>query len=320
MKELNQNDYPLKIIKDLGMVGQLPKRKRKAVFSCSSCEAPYEANVGDVKQGKSSRCKACTIKNRAGKLATSLEDFVEKAKKIHSDYYSYSRSIYKGTDTKLIITCPTHGDFEQRPHQHLRGEGCKDCGYDTVSRKGRAPFSAFVANAVKKHEDKFTYDETTYTKLSSKTKITCPVHGDFWQLADMHSREGHGCPACSKGGFTIMKPGTLYYVYFPDYEVYKIGITNGTVYRRFMMEDIKYEILFAYKFDDGKDCSDVETLLLNNYKEYSYGGANILTSGNTELFTTDIFKGEYRAIQSDIYRNNRSNKRNVSRCAYRPSS
>ena len=116
-----------------------------------------------------------------------------------------------------------------------------------------------------------------------------------------------------------MKPGTLYYVHFPEYDLYKIGITNGTVYRRFMMEDTEYEILLQHKFENGKDCIAVETLLLNNYKEYIYTGDNILSSGNTEVFTTDIFKGEYNAIYSDIHRNNKSSKRNVSRCTYRSS-
>lgn len=320
MKELNQNDYQLTIIKDLGMVGESPRRKRRAIFACLYCQTPYEANVADVKHGKSTRCKQCTLKNRVEKRSTTLEDFIVESNIIHKNYYSYVKSVYNGTDNKLTITCPKHGDFEQRPHQHLRGEGCKTCGYDVVSKKGRTPFSTFLFDANLKHNSVYTYHEDTYTKLSNKTKITCAKHGDFWQTAEMHLRAGNGCPACKKGGFTIIKPGTLYYVYFPKYNLYKVGVTNGTIYRRFMMEDIEYEVLFQHKFTSGKDCIDVETLLLNNYKEYSYIGANILTSGNTELFTTDIFKGEYRAIQSDIHRNDRSSKRNVSRCAYRPTS
>lgn len=321
MKELNQNDYPLKIIQDLGMVGQIPNRVRKAVFSCKYCDNSYEARVNDVKAGKSTRCPECTEANRGkNTLLKASSAFIEKANNVHNGYYSYNKTVYMGTDNKTTITCPVHGDFEQRPHQHLRGEGCKKCGYATLSAKGRTTFNTFVANASNKHDNKYIYHENTYTKLSSKTKITCPIHGDFWQLASMHSREGHGCSACSKGGFTTMKPGILYYIYLPKYELYKIGVTNGTIYRRFSMEDIEYEILFQHKFSNGKDCIDVETLLLNNYKEYSYSGDNILTSGNTELFTIDIFKGEYSAIQSDIHRNNSSNKRNVSRCAYKPSS
>ena len=32
------------------------------------------------------------------------------------------------TDTKVIIGCPIHGDFEQTPTCHLQGQGCPECG------------------------------------------------------------------------------------------------------------------------------------------------------------------------------------------------
>ena len=56
-----------------------------------------------------------------------LENFIECSEKIHGGKYTYDKSIYINSKTKMIITCPKHGDFEQVPLSHLRGSGCPVC-------------------------------------------------------------------------------------------------------------------------------------------------------------------------------------------------
>ena len=41
-------------------------------------------------------------------------------------------------------------------------------------------------------------------------------------------------------------------------------------------------------YDNGQDALKWETKLKRMYKEYQYKGPDILSSGNTELFTEDI--------------------------------
>ena len=55
------------------------------------------------------------------------EDFIIKANSVHKNYYNYSKSDYINYKTKLIITCPIHGDFTQAPYHHLRNRGCPSC-------------------------------------------------------------------------------------------------------------------------------------------------------------------------------------------------
>lgn len=55
------------------------------------------------------------------------EDFIIKANSVHKNYYNYSKSDYINYKTKLIITCPIHGDFIQTPCHHLRNRGCPNC-------------------------------------------------------------------------------------------------------------------------------------------------------------------------------------------------
>ena len=56
--------------------------------------------------------------------------FIAKAKDKYGDKYNYDKVEYLHSKSKVIITCPEHGDFLQSPNQHLkkRGTGCTKCG------------------------------------------------------------------------------------------------------------------------------------------------------------------------------------------------
>ncbi len=53
--------------------------------------------------------------------------FIEKSKNIHNDKYDYSKVEYLNNHTKVCIICPIHGEFWQKPNDHLRGVGCSKC-------------------------------------------------------------------------------------------------------------------------------------------------------------------------------------------------
>lgn len=59
------------------------------------------------------------------KLTTKI--FIEKAKIKHGDKYEYSKVNYINSHEKVTITCLKHGDFYQRPNDHLSGYGCPKC-------------------------------------------------------------------------------------------------------------------------------------------------------------------------------------------------
>ena len=56
----------------------------------------------------------------------------EQAQQKWGGRYLYDKSVYVNDDTKLIITCPIHGDWEQRPSSHLKGFGCPKCKHETL--------------------------------------------------------------------------------------------------------------------------------------------------------------------------------------------
>ncbi len=56
-------------------------------------------------------------------------DFIKIARSVHGDKYDYSKAEYKGNSEEVCIICPEHGEFWQSAGNHLKGFGCKQCGF-----------------------------------------------------------------------------------------------------------------------------------------------------------------------------------------------
>lgn len=72
-------------------------------------------------------CPKCRNSKVGDRFRSNTEEFVERAKQVHGDKYNYDKVDYKLTGIKVIITCQIHGDFNQYPHGHLKGQGCPRC-------------------------------------------------------------------------------------------------------------------------------------------------------------------------------------------------
>lgn len=137
----------------------------------------------NAKQG----CPTC-----AGNIKKTTEQFIEKAIKIHGKKkYDYSKVNYINRNTNVIIICPEHGEFEQLPSNHLKGEGCPYC-------TGKMTTEMFISDAIKVHGNKYDYSKTDLNvrDKDGKVRIICPEHGEFWQYTHVH-KKGCGCPHCA---------------------------------------------------------------------------------------------------------------------------
>ena len=117
------------------------------------------------------------------------EQFVQEAQLVHGNKYDYSKVDYKGKGVKVVIICQEHGEFLQRPHNHLQGQGCPKCSGHYMNTE------YFKEKATKIHNSKYNYDKTVYKDYRSKVVITCPFHGDFLQSPQDHL-QGNGCQKC----------------------------------------------------------------------------------------------------------------------------
>ena len=119
-----------------------------------------------------------------------IQEFIEKAKKIHGDRYDYSKVEYVNAYTKVCIICPKHGEFWQAPKHHLNGSGCPYC-----AGKIRLTTEEFICRAKEVHGDRYNYSKVKYVNTHRKVCIICPKHGEFWQAPVVHLN-GSDCPNC----------------------------------------------------------------------------------------------------------------------------
>lgn len=123
-------------------------------------------------------------------------DFIQKAKELYGEKYTYEHVEYVNKKTKVAITCPIHGTFYREPmnfiYQHM---GCKQCGIISRANKRRFTNDDFIKKSKELFGDVYTYDKLNYTGAQCFVTITCKKHGDFTQKAYSHLK-GHGCPKC----------------------------------------------------------------------------------------------------------------------------
>jgi len=132
------------------------------------------------------------------------EEFIQKAKQVHSDKYDYSKVHYINSNNKIIIICPEHGEFLQNPNDHLNKHGCSKCMANNNNLKFKKSIHIFLHKATNIHNNKYNYSKVEYINTHTKVCIICPEHGEFLQTPHSHLNN-HGCPKCSH-----KKVGTLH--------------------------------------------------------------------------------------------------------------
>ncbi len=85
--------------------------------------------------------------------------FIQRATDRHGDKYDYAKVVFIDQKTYVTVTCPLHGDFQERPDNHVAegSVGCKDCrrvvveGQPDRGRSGSSRFSAGATSTSNEH-------------------------------------------------------------------------------------------------------------------------------------------------------------------------
>ena len=117
------------------------------------------------------------------------EYFIDEATIKHNGKYDYSLVKYIKSNECVIIKCPTHGIFVQRPSNHLTGCGCPKCAGKNITTE------EFITNAKLIHGDKYDYSLVKYVNSKLNVKIICEKHGVFEQRPNNHLT-GSNCLKC----------------------------------------------------------------------------------------------------------------------------
>ena len=167
--------------------------ENKLIIICKEHEE-FKQQPNNHLQGKG--CMKCSILKRNDKSRYTTEIFIEKAKKIHNNIYDYSKVEYTNYHNKVKIICKEHGQFEQSPSHHLKGQGCCKCGEIKTANSKYSSTDEFIEKSKKIYGDKYDYSKTEYKKSDKNIIIICKEHGEFEKRPSNHINSNQGCPKC----------------------------------------------------------------------------------------------------------------------------
>lgn len=159
-------------------------REPMTVYDTISGEK-FKASFGNLIRG--------SIPNKINfeQIKSKIIDFKQRAAGVHDSFYSYNKVDFINVSTKVLITCPIHGNFSQTPHDHLSGSGCPKCKSD----KARLGLEDFISRARSCHSTYYDYSLVRIGNFDTPVKIICPIHGEFEQTPRVHL-SGSDCPKC----------------------------------------------------------------------------------------------------------------------------
>jgi len=150
-------------------------------------------------------CPKCGDETRNKNFISNTNEFIEKAKIVHKNFYNYSKVIYIKASKKVTIICPLHGEFKQEANSHLMGHVCRKCANVIIQKAQTMKFSEFVMKANLIHGERYKYLVEYHVGGDMKIPIICSLHGVFKQTLEKHLI-GQGCPKCrSSSGERIVR-------------------------------------------------------------------------------------------------------------------
>lgn len=162
----------------------------------------FEIRPNDLMCGTG--CPLC-----GGTKKMTKEEFIEKAKQVHNDFFTYEHCNFLTVNDKVTVTCPIHGDFDVKANNHLNGCNCKKCQKENIfhninklkkinSSTKKLNTETFIEKANKFNlNGKYDFSDVVYKKNNEKIKIKCNKHGYFY-ITPNHFLKGRGCPSCAK--------------------------------------------------------------------------------------------------------------------------
>lgn len=128
------------------------------------------------------------------------DEYIRLVNEVHNGKYDYSKTRYVNKRTKICIVCPIHGEFWQCAHNHLRGQGCPECGKEYARTWTKNQYENFVNESEHRFCGGYSFPniKDEYENSHSKVTIKCNKCGNvFVKIACDHlSSSFGGCQHC----------------------------------------------------------------------------------------------------------------------------
>lgn len=179
-------------------------QKDKVTVNCP-LHGPFQVLPGNHIR-RESGCPKCGTLSAAKKQRKEEETFLKQAEEKNKDRVKkglppldFSQTKYVNATTPIQVICPIHGKLPPTiPHNILTKGGCKQCGYDKLSKDRRRSQDEFIRLANEKHHNKFDYSQVDYQGDNVKVVVRCPKHDYSWSVKPYAHLSGQGCPKCSE--------------------------------------------------------------------------------------------------------------------------
>lgn len=166
---------------------------------CNLHKVLFHQTPVEHKKGKTG-CEDCGILKTAQKRTKTTDQFVADSNEVHNSKYSYEFAIYTKGTNYLTITCPVHGNFIQKAVEHLRGYGCRECGYDVsraLNNERVMSLDVFKEECSKIHNNAYDYSHLTqFTNSLEKISLVCRLGHEFKISVSSHYHQKAGCKKC----------------------------------------------------------------------------------------------------------------------------
>jgi hypothetical protein len=157
------------------------KNGKTKIIICCSLHGTFE--IYPFNHLKGTGCPGCSRVLNGENHRLNTNSFVERATKIHNNFYVYDKTMYTGSLKNVIITCPIHGEFETQASRHINmGVGCSRCKMiQNTSTKNKINFAEFIKKiSSKKNYEKYIFSDIREFKNKNEFVIAeCIEHGKY---------------------------------------------------------------------------------------------------------------------------------------------
>lgn len=195
MGKLSQNNFIERVREAVGTTYDLSKavyvnNRTKVTIICPE-HGEFEKFPTQLFEG--SACEKCRLENIR---VEAFNKWLEDAKRIHDNKYDYSKVNYINSSTDVIIICPKHGEFSQRPSNHLYSGGCYKCGCELKGVK--FDLQNNIAKSIAIHGNKYTYEKCNPKTTHDKMQVFCTIHKYYFTTTFNSLLQGKGCRKCGR--------------------------------------------------------------------------------------------------------------------------
>lgn len=165
----------------------------KILVTCKTCGEKIQTSFESLLLRHC--CKTCFPKTKTYDV-NNLEDFINYCNHIHNHKYDYSKVEYVNNYTHVLVGCSAHNlEWRVLPNSHMRGNGCRECANEAISKKLRRSFDDYLIMFKNVHGDIFDFSKSEYKGSKEPILVICEK-GHEWWVAPQKLVDGAKCSYC----------------------------------------------------------------------------------------------------------------------------